>query len=63
MWSLPPAVISSGPRVALRVSTFAGECSDRFAAAASNSGRPGEGIVQRSKSSADSAAEMALPNP
>ena len=41
VWSLPPAVTSSGPRDALRVSTFAGELREKFAEAASNSGLPG----------------------
>jgi hypothetical protein len=43
--------------------TFAGECGAKLADAASNSGLPGDGIVQRSYSSADSAAEIALPKP
>ena len=40
VWSRPPAVISSGPRVLLLVLTLAGERGARFAIAASNSGRP-----------------------
>jgi len=48
-------VISSGPRVALPVSTLAGEPGAKLATAASNSGLAGEGIVQRSYSSFDSA--------
>jgi hypothetical protein len=40
---------SSGPRSAFSVLTFAGECSEKFAAAAaSNNGLPGAGIVHRS---------------
>ena len=54
VWSLPPAVISRGPRVALAVSTLAGECEERLAEAASKSGLPGEGTAQRSYSSSDS---------
>ena len=63
VWSLPPAVISSGPRVELPVSTFAGGVGEKFAAAASNSGLPGDAIVQRSNSSFDSDAVSALPKP
>ena len=63
VWSFPPAVSSSGPRVEFPVFTFAGECDEKFADAASNSGWPGDGIVQRSNSSLDSASEIALPKP
>ena len=48
VWSLPPVISSSGPRTSLAVSTLAGECGSKLAAAASNSGLPGAGIVQRS---------------
>src|SRR4051812_43694019 len=61
--SFPPAVTSSGPRVALRVSTLAGEPGQMFATAASNSGLPGDGIVQRSYNAFDSSSERALPKP
>jgi hypothetical protein len=54
---------SSGPRFSLWVSTAAGELLAKLANAASNSGRPGDGIVQRSCSASDSAASSALPNP
>ena len=63
MWSLPPAVISSGPRSGFFVSTLAGELPEKLAAAASKSGRPGEGIVHLSKRSFDSSSETALPKP
>ena len=63
VWSLPPAISSSGPRVLLRVSTLAGERGVKFASASSNSGLPGDGTVQRSNSSADSAAGSAFPKP
>src|SRR6266540_3464751 len=63
VWSLPPAVRRSGPRVAFLVLTFAGELGTKFANAAWNSGRPGDGIVQRSYSSRDSISVSALPNP
>jgi len=63
VWSFPPAVIRSGPRVAFAVLTFAGEFGLKFAKAASNSGLPGEGIVQRSYSSLDSLSESAFPKP
>ena len=45
VWSRPPVISSSGPRAALSVSTLAGECGLKLAAAASNSGLPGAGIV------------------
>jgi hypothetical protein len=45
----------------LAVSTLAGECGLKLAAAASNNGLPGAGIAQRSNSAADSCSEMALP--
>ena len=61
VWSLPPMISSSGPRPALSVSTLAGECGLKLAAAASNSGLPGAGMVQRSNSSSDSSAGIALP--
>ena len=54
VWSLPPVISSSGPRFSLPVSTLAGECGLKLAAAASNSGLPGAGIVQRSYSASDS---------
>jgi hypothetical protein len=38
-------VSSSGPLVALSVLTAAGECSEKFAAAASNRGLPGAGMA------------------
>ena len=41
VWSRPPMISSSGPRSALPVLTFAGECSEKLAPAASNSGLPG----------------------
>ena len=63
VWSLPPETSSSGPRRALRVSTAAGECDTKFAVAASNSGRPGDGIVHFSCSRSDSSRLSALPNP
>ena len=43
------------------MSTLAGECGLKFAAAASNSGLPGAGIAHRSKSASDSSAGIALP--
>jgi hypothetical protein len=46
VWSWPPAVRSSGPRVGLLVSTLAGEPGTTFASAASKRGLPGEGIAQ-----------------
>ena len=55
-------ISSSGPRPLLAVSTFAGECGLKFAAAASNSGLPGAGIVQRSYRASDSSSGIALPN-
>ena len=61
VWSWPPITSSSGPRSLLPVSTFAGECSEKFAAAASNSGLPGAGMVQRSYSAADSSSLIAFP--
>jgi hypothetical protein len=51
----------SGPRPSLEVLTLSGECGEKFAVAASNSGLPGAGIVQRSKSSLDSSSGRALP--
>jgi hypothetical protein len=39
---------SSGPRPELAVLTFAGECGEKLALAASKSGLPGAGIAQRS---------------
>ena len=48
VWSSTPEISSSGPRAALAVLTFACECGSKLAAAAWNSGRPGEGMVQRS---------------
>src|SRR5438552_714602 len=42
VWSLPPAVISSGPRVLFRVLTLAGEFGVKFAKAASNRVLPGD---------------------
>ena len=59
--SLPPMIRSSGPRAELSVSTLAGECGLKFAAAASNSGLPGAGIAQRSNRLSDSSSGMALP--
>ena len=47
VWSLPPLIRSSGPRELLWVSTLVDACGLKFAAAASNSGRPGAGTVQR----------------
>ena len=44
MWSAVPAVISSGPRAVLPVSTLAGEFGVKFAVATSKSGLPGEGM-------------------
>jgi hypothetical protein len=43
--SFLPEISSNGPRVALAVSIFAGECRERFAVAAFNNGRPGDGVV------------------
>src|SRR5215472_2693660 len=63
VWSRPLAVISSGPRVLLPVLTLAGERGTKFAIAASNSGRPGEGMAHRSYSSLDSCPGTALPKP
>src|SRR3954452_12751547 len=60
--SLPPAMSSSGPRISLAVSTVAGECGLKLAAAASHSGLPGDGIAHRSWSSSDSSRDTALPN-
>jgi hypothetical protein len=48
VWSFSPAMSSSGPRVTFFVSTFAGELGLTFANAASNGGRPGDGMAQRS---------------
>src|SRR6516164_3576937 len=45
VWSLPPMVSSSGPRSSFAVLTSAGECGEKAAVAASNSGLAGEGIV------------------
>src|SRR5262249_28676070 len=45
VWSRPPAVTSSGPRVLLPVSTWAGERGVKVAVAASNSGLPGDGMA------------------
>ncbi len=61
VWSRPPMISRSGPRASLSVSTFAGECGLKLAAAASKSGLPGAGIVHRANSSSDSSAGMALP--
>ena len=47
----------------LSVLTLASECSAKFAAAAWNSGRAGDGIVHFSKSASDSSSESAFPNP
>ena len=63
VWSLPPAINSSGPRVWLSVSTSTSECGVTLAVAAWKIGSPGEGIVQRAHSSSDSSAGIALPNP
>ena len=61
VWSWPPMISSSGPRPSLSVSTLAGECSEKFAAAASNSGLPGAGMAHRSNSASDSSSLTALP--
>ena len=63
VWSLPPAVISSGPRVLFRVSTLAGEFGVTAAKAASNRVLPGDGIAQRSYSSSESCSGNPLPKP
>src|SRR5579863_4661110 len=63
VWSWPPAVSSSGPRVLFPVFTFAGDRGVKFARAASNSGLPGEGTVQRSYRSADSCSGSRFPKP
>ena len=63
MWSWPPEISSSGPRSSFVVSTAACECSTKFAAAAWNSGRAGDGIVHFSNSSSDSSSDTALPKP
>ena len=47
----------------LSVSTFASECIEKFAAAAWNSGRAGDGMVHRSYSASDSSGVSALPKP
>ena len=52
VWSLPPMVSSSGPRSWFAVSTLSGECGEN--AAASDSGRAGDGIVHRSCKASDS---------
>ena len=62
VWSLPPMMSSNGPRSELPVLTFAGECGEKLALAASNSGLPGAGIVHFSYSASDSSGETALPN-
>jgi len=51
----------SGPRSAFLVSTLAGECSEKLAAAASNSGLPGDGTTHSFHSSADSSSVRAFP--
>ena len=62
VWSCPPVMSSSGPRLLLFTSTAAGECGAKLAVAASNSGLPGAGIAHRANSSSDSAWLTALPN-
>ena len=62
VWSLPPVINRSGPPISLAVSTLAGEWGLKLAAAASNSGLPGAGIVHFSNSESDSSSEIALPN-
>ena len=65
--NLPYGVFSAGdgpqpgPRVGVRVSTLAGECSEKLAAAASNSGLPGEGTTHRSYSASDSSPGSVFP--
>ena len=47
VWSAVPEISSSGPRSSRAVFTAAWECITKFAAAAWNSGRAGDGIAQR----------------
>jgi hypothetical protein len=54
-------VSSSGPRSSFAVSTWAGECGEKAAAAASNRGRAEDGIVHRSYRALDSSSDRALP--
>src|SRR5712692_10355148 len=62
VWSFWPEMSRRGPRAEFLVFTFAGECGVRLANAASNSGRPGAGMVHASYNCADSAPDSALPN-
>ena len=53
----------SGASASLSVFTFGSACNTILAAAASNSGRAGDGIDHRSHSASDSVSLIALPNP
>ena len=55
-------ISSSGPRSELPVSTFAGECREKLALAASKSGLPGAGMAHCSYSASDPSGGSALPN-
>ena len=63
VWSAVPAVISSGPRVPLAVSTLAGELPEKFATAAWNSGLPGDGMDHCAQSSSDSSCGQGVAEP
>ena len=61
VWFSPPMVSSSGPRSSFAVSTLSGECGEKAAVAASNSGLAGDGIVHRPCKALDSSSDRVLP--